>query len=239
MREATSNKITREQKWRHFAGLSLTLLLILILSFLANASPRNQGRQKQLTDEEISAAERRLAELGYLTGPVDGKFDGATQHALIAFQKIEGRKRSGKLTYGELEALQAASTPSAREAGYPHVEIDLKRQVLMVVDAGGKVTHIIPVSTGNGQLYVDHGQSHRAHTPRGRFTVQRKISGWRRSSLGLLYYPNYIVNGIAIHGSASVPPFPASHGCIRIPMSVAKQVSELTPVATMVFIYDS
>jgi lipoprotein-anchoring transpeptidase ErfK/SrfK len=75
-------------------------------------------------------------------------------------------------------------------------------------------------------------------TPTGTFKVQRKINGWRLSSLGLLYYPSYIVNGIAIHGSLSIPAFPASHGCIRIPMFAAKEMSEMTPVGTVVAIYD-
>jgi lipoprotein-anchoring transpeptidase ErfK/SrfK len=54
-----------------------------------------------------------------------------------------------------------------------------------------------------------------------------------------LYYPNYIVGGIAIHGNPSVPVYPASHGCIRIPMFAAKQFSEINPVGTVVIVYYS
>jgi lipoprotein-anchoring transpeptidase ErfK/SrfK len=85
---------------------------------------------------------------------------------------------------------------------------------------------------------MDHGEIHRAHTPRGRFKVFRKVAGWRLSSLGLLYYPNYIYNGIAIHGSLAMAAYPASHGCIRIPMFASKELSELTPVGTEVIVYD-
>ena len=60
------------------------------------------------------------------------------------------------------------------------------------------------------------------HTPRGTFKVLRKINGRRLSSLGLLSYPSYIVNGVAVHGSFSVPTHPASHGCFRVPMFAAK-----------------
>ena len=42
--------------------------------------------------------------------------------------------------------------------------------------------------------------------------VQRKINGVRVSRLGELYRPAYFVGGYAIHGSPSVPNFPASHG---------------------------
>src|SRR5688572_25601703 len=101
------------------------------------------------------------------------------------------------------DALPISSRPIPRYTGYAHVEIDLERQVLFVIDESGGVLRILPVSTGNEKPYMDHGQIHRAHTPTGKFKVLRKINGWRRSSLGLLYYPSYIVNGIAIHGSRS------------------------------------
>ncbi len=64
------------------------------------------------------------------------------------------------------------------------------------------------------------------------------MSGWRRSPLGLLYYPNYFSDGLAIHGNPSVPRSPQSHGCIRIPMSAAREMSNRLPVGTIVLIYD-
>jgi lipoprotein-anchoring transpeptidase ErfK/SrfK len=77
-----------------------------------------------------------------------------------------------------------------------------------------------------------------AHTPSGTFRVYKKINGWRRSALGLLYYPSYIVKGYAIHGSRSAPAFPASHGCIRIPMFAAAEFSKLATMEMVVVVYD-
>jgi hypothetical protein len=193
---------------------------------------------QELSVQETLEAEQRLWDLGYWAGPVDGRFDAASRHALIAFQKVERRTRSGKLTRDEFNALRVANRPLPRHARYPHVEIDLERQVLFLVDETGSVVRILPVSTGNGELYKDHGQVHRARTPIGTFKVLRKIKGWRVSSLGLLYYPSYIVNGIAIHGSFSIPTRPASHGCIRVPLFAAKELSSLLPVGLEVMIYD-
>ena len=238
MRETLTLDRHAQHAWLHFAiRFFIGFLLIVLLLVLAEHSAGHPSRQGP-TPAEIMEAEQRLSDLGYWTGPVDGGFDESSRHALLAFQKIEGRKRTGKLTAGELEALRLAERPVPRDSTYPHIEVDLKRQVLMVVDASGQATHILSVCSGNEGSYWDHGQIHRAHTPRGTFKVVRKISGWRRSSLGLLYYPNYIVNGIAIHGSLSVPAFPASHGCIRIPMFAAKKLSEMTPVGTTVVVYD-
>ena len=223
----------------------ISLLILCSLVFITLGGEATQARSlskksvaQEVTKEEILAAERRLSDLGYWTGAIDGTFDSGSRHALIAFQKVEGRQRKGKLTHAELQALQSASRPLPKYSGYAHVEIDLTRQVLFIVDTAGTITHILPVCTGNEKTYVDHGEIHRAHTPRGSFRVLRKIAGWRLSSLGLLYYPNYIHNGIAIHGSLAMAVYPASHGCIRIPMFASKKLSELTPVGTEVVVYD-
>jgi hypothetical protein len=198
-----------------------------------------KSRTQEPSLQERLEAEQRLWDLGYWAGPVDGKFDADSRHALIAFQKVERRARTGKLTRDELNALRAANRPLPLHARYPHVEIDLERQVLFVVDETALVVRILPVSTGNGALYKDHGQIHRARTPTGTFKVLRKIKGWRLSSLGLMYYPSYIFNGIAIHGSFSIPTKPASHGCIRVPLFAAKELSSLLPVGMEVTIHDN
>jgi lipoprotein-anchoring transpeptidase ErfK/SrfK len=96
----------------------------------------------------------------------------------------------------------------------------------------------LPVSSGNEQKYFDEGKWQIAHTPRGTFKIERKIKGLRRASLGNLYNPNYFVNGVAIHGSASIPVFPASHGCVRIPRFADKAFSEMVWIGMSVYVYD-
>ena len=227
---------------RRVLCILLTLFFLALMTLAGEVTQARRlskrGAAQEISKGEILAAERRLSDLGYWTGPVDGNLDSASRHALVAFQKVEGRQRTGKLTRADLQALVSAQRPLPKYSSHAHVEIDLSRQVLFIVDTTGTITHILPVCTGNEKTYVDHGEIHRAHTPRGRFTVLRKIAGWRLSSLGLLYYPNYIHSGIAIHGSLAMAVYPASHGCIRIPMFASKKVSELTPVGTEVIVYD-
>ncbi|HEY5883325.1 MAG TPA: L,D-transpeptidase family protein [Pyrinomonadaceae bacterium] len=234
---ATSSAV-RAVAIRLVIGFVLLLLIGALSCTVALARKTNKPRQRQLEVQERLEAEQRLWDLGYWAGQVDGDFDVASRHALIAFQKVEGRQRTGKLNGDELQAMRAAHRPVPRNVGHAHIEIDLSRQVLFIVDASGSISRILPVCTGNEKTYVDHGQVHRAHTPRGKFKVSRKIAGWRRSSLGLLYYPNYIHAGIAIHGSLAMAAYPASHGCIRIPMFAAKEFSEMTPLGTEVVLYD-
>ena len=202
-----------------------------------------------LTAIEINEARQRLLELGYwvLAAAPAGDAQAAQaaetalRHALIAFQKIAQRPRTGKLTLEELQALRVAQPPLALEPQATpnalHVEIDLVKQVLWLVSPQGKVDHILPISSGSGAWFTEGGRTRRAVTPVGRFQITRKISGWRKSPLGLLYYPNYFHNGIAIHGNPAVPATPASHGCVRIPMFAAPEFSALTPSGTVVLVY--
>ena len=226
------------------AGL---ILVACIIGAVANAeTPTGTKRQSgqiskksaALTREEILEAEQSLSNLGYWTGPIDGKMDPVSHDALIAFQKVEGRKITGRLTQEELQAIRSASRPLPLEGGDAHVEVDLSRQVLFFVDSNGEVSKILPVSSGSGEEFTSEGWTRRAVTPTGRFKIYRKVDGWRTAPLGKIYYPNYFLSGVAIHGSSSVPARPASHGCIRIPMFAAKEVSQMTPIGTVVIVHD-
>ena len=196
-----------------------------------------QQRSAPLTRAQIKEAEQRLAALGYWTGGVDGVLDTGSRQALIAFQKWEGRPITGKLSLDEVEALRKSEAPKPRDPGYEHVEVDIDRQVLMLVSEEGSVK-ILPVSTGNDEKFISDGQESVAYTPRGRFVVYDKTFGWENGTLGSVYYANYISGGVAIHGYETVPTKPASHGCIRIPMFAARAVSKLLPLGMIVLVYD-
>jgi len=214
------------------------LTICCFLLFASNVTAqRTRKHPVSLTRSQIKEAERRLADLGYWTGAVDGIVDTATRSALIAFQKWEGRDVTGRLTIDEFEAIQDSKGPRARDRGYAHVEVDLDRQILMLVNDESDV-RVLPVSTGNGASFKEEGKRTAAYTPRGRFLVYHKGYGWEKGPLGSVYYANDISGGIAIHGARSVPSKPASHGCIRIPMFAAREVSRLLEVGTIVLVYD-
>lgn len=193
----------------------------------------------KLTAADVRQAERWLSELGYWTGPVDGTWDGASRHALIAFQKIQRARPTGVLTRAEYNALSVAAPllPRERAAGL-HIEVDIARQVLFLVDAAGKVGNILPISSGTGKLFREKGYPEtRAVTPCGRLEVYAKATGWKKSPLGELHNPMYIVGGIAIHGSEDMRTYPASHGCIRIPMFASHRLPKMVPKGTPVYVY--
>ena len=181
---------------------SLLTVCLLLISTAAIASTHQKtvgSKQKavgrgetrlshaSLTRAQTREAERRLSDLGYWTGAVDGLFDPATRSALIAFQKWDGRPVTGQLTLDELEAIRTSSSPKPREPGYAHVEVDLDRQVLLLVNEEGGV-RVLPVSTGNGKSFMDEGETSVAHTPRGRFLVYDKVVGWEKGPFRAMYY---------------------------------------------------
>jgi hypothetical protein len=119
--------------------------------------------------------------------------------------------------------------------GGGRVEIDLKRQVLFVYK-GGALQRILSVSTGNEKKYCVEGQCAVAITPGGSFKANRKIRGVRVSRLGELFNPVYFNGGIAMHGSASVPGYPASHGCVRVPMNSSLWLFDNIALGTPVYV---
>ena len=167
----------------------------------------------------VRALEARLAELHFAVQQ-DGVFDRDDTDALLAFQKLTGLPRTGVADDAVWRRLLAARVPAARYGG-DHVEVDKTRQVLFVV-RHGKVTLVVPTSTGAT-----------GNTPIGRWRVYRKVAGFD----WVLYYPSYFLRGFAVHGYPDVPPFPASHGCARIPMWIATTVYGLMPPGSTVYVY--
>lgn len=209
---------------------------VFLSSAFQVATAQNNSDQKPRASL-IPEAEKLLTGMGYWIKNVDGKKNDSTYHAITAFQKVEGRRRTGVLTQKELDAMRLASRPAAKYTGAAHIEVDNARQVLFLVDESGNVTHILPVSTGNDKKYVSRGKQQTAYTPRGNYKITRQIAGVRHAPLGDLYYPNYFLGGWAIHGSTSIPFVPASHGCVRIPNFAAEDFSRLVWVEMNVFVY--
>ena len=214
--------------------IAIVVAALIIAGFMpARVTAGPTGRAGLLEVETL------LSKLGYWILKPDGKPDASTRHSIMAFQKVEGRKRTGTMSAGDLKALRLAKRPAPR---YPtsseHIEVDLARQVLFYVDETATVTRILPISTGNGKRYFDEGMWKVAKTPPGLFNVGKKINGVRQSSLGALYYPSYFLGGIAIHGSNSIPPYPDSHGCVRVPRFADRALFRMIKMDMEVYVYD-
>jgi peptidoglycan hydrolase-like protein with peptidoglycan-binding domain len=186
----------------------------------------------------VLALQQRLSALGYWLGTPDGSFGSLTQQAVWAFQKSAGLRRDGVVGPKTRAALAAGTRPRATLAG-DGVEIDLDRQILLVV-RGGAVRTILNTSTGNGEEYTStSGNRAIAVTPRGSYTVYRAVDGSVTNSLGQLWRPRFFHRGFAVHGSPNIPPWPDSHGCARVSNAAIDMIwaRDLMPVGSRVLVH--
>jgi lipoprotein-anchoring transpeptidase ErfK/SrfK len=123
-----------------------------------------------------------------------------TWHAVVAFQSRQGLLRDGVVGPRTRAALARARPPQPWQRARRALEVDLRRQVLPLV-ADGRTVRAIHVSTAAPGY----------HTPTGSFHV-------------------YFQEGHAIHGYPSVPRYPASHGCVRVPLGDAPDVYAFAPL---------
>jgi hypothetical protein len=182
--------------------------------FLPSLGPGSAG-------PSVYELDRRLHELHFALGRVDGYYGLDDLDAVTAFQKLHGLPRTGTVDARVWRELQRAEIPRARYPG-DHVEVSKGRQVLFLV-RNGKVALVVPVSTGAT-----------GNTPLGHWRVYSRVPGYNAKAM---YYSSFFVGGFAIHGYASVPPYPASHGCVRIPLWIAYRVFSLIDYGTAVYIY--
>jgi peptidoglycan hydrolase-like protein with peptidoglycan-binding domain len=172
----------------------------------------------------IRALQRGLRRLGYVTGE-RGSFDGRTARAVLAFRKVTGMARTSRASLGVMRAL--ARGRGRFRVRFPqhgrHIEADLSRQVIALV-AGDRVRRIYPVSSG----------ASRTPTVQGSFKVYLKTPGTNGKGM---VDAAYFVGAYATHGYPSVPVFPASHGCLRVPIADAGDLFNWIRIGTTVDVY--
>jgi len=181
-------------------------------------------------DQSPAVAElaRHLAALHYAVASTASLFDANFIETVYAFQKVEGLARDGVVGPNFWSHLEHATVPKPRYTmPAEHIEIDKTRQVLFIV-RDGEVRLISPVSTAGIAGY---------YTPEGQFAIYRKVVGYDPSPLGVLLDPMYFTGGYAIHGNPSVPPYPASHGCVRVPNFVIYRLFPSEPYGETVYVY--
>jgi hypothetical protein len=178
----------------------------------------------------VLALQQRLTALGYWLGPADGRYGGSTEHAVVAFQKAAGVVPDGVCGPVTRAALDRAARLRPRSITGRVVEIDLTRQLLLVV-SDGQVRWVMDASTG----------SVAGTTPLGRFSVFRQVDGYDPGPLGVLYRPKYFHQGVAVHGYPQVPPYPASHGCVRVTNAAMDWLwaNGALPISGSVWVYES
>ncbi len=213
--------------------------------------------------DDVTQVQQRLTDLGYWPGPVDGVYGPETIKAVWAYEKlmlgVASNAPTGQMTPEMWDGMQDPSAvlrPRRPNSTPDHVEVYLPEQVLAIFhdDKPVMVTHMssgdgtewcaeVTISPGeynnrDGTEPLVRGECGRSITPGGVFNVYRQVEGVRESSLGGMWNPVYFNYGIAIHGALNVPLKPASHGCIRVPLTLDDQMQDLIANGDQVFVFD-
>jgi L,D-transpeptidase catalytic domain/Putative peptidoglycan binding domain len=185
----------------------------------------------------VLAYERRLRQLHFDPGVLDGVYGQDTQYVVTAVDKLFGLRRDGVINAAVQQALERFTyRPAMPDAEGARVEVDLDTQVLTVYRDWQPIL-ITTASTGSGEYFCGGSDGCQyAITPAGHFHFQSLHRGWDNGKLGRMWNPYYFNGGIAVHGLPSVPAYPASHGCVRIPMDIANYFPTLVTDGESVYV---
>jgi hypothetical protein len=172
----------------------------------------------------VRVLQSRLATLGYAVSR-SGSFDASTARAVVAYRKVRGMSRVAVASRRVVRGLLARrGTFRARHPEHgKHVEVDLSRQVLVLL-VGRRVHRIYSVSSGKPST----------PTVLGRFRVYSKTPGTNDKGM---VDTSYFTGAYGIHGYVSVPTFPASHGCVRVPIPNALSIFNWLRIGDRVDVY--
>ena len=163
---------------------------------------------------KVLLLQRGLVKLGF-AAPVTGYYDSLTANGVNAFRKTNGMGRDGYATtsvYAKVlrgEGAYKLRYPTSGTHG-KHVEFDWSRQVLVLADRG-KPYRVYHTSSGSPVT----------PTVFGSYRFYRQDDGTNAKGM---VHSSYFIGGYAIHGYASVPNYPASHGCLRVPIPSALSI---------------
>ncbi len=216
---------------------------------------------KGMAGDDVVDLQQRLTDLGFWPGPIDGYFGDETRRSVWAYEKlvldVDFDAPTGQVTAEMWDDLQDpfAIQPRRPNSTQNHTEVYLEEQVIAVFH-DDKPVFISHMSSGDNEDWCEEvtispgeynnpgdeplvrGECGRSITPGGVFNFERRIEGVRQSSLGGMWDPVYFNYGIAVHGALNVPLYPASHGCIRIPLSLSPTFQDLTANGDQVFVFD-
>jgi lipoprotein-anchoring transpeptidase ErfK/SrfK len=172
----------------------------------------------------VAALENRLSELQYRVANHDGHFDYRDADSVLAFHKVQGMARTTFVDAATWRALASPKTLVVRGAKTgTHWEVSLSKQVLYLV-RDGEIRSIIHVSTGKPST----------PTLPGWFHVWTKQPGTNDKGM---YFSSFFDGSRALHGYPEVPPYAASHGCVRMPFWDALYVYNLAPIGIGVIVH--
>jgi len=181
------------------------------------------------TGDDVRVLNQRLADLHYAgVDASSSTYSQGTKDAVMAFQKVNGIARDGVAGPQTLRTFDAPASFDLAGRGGNRLIVDVSQQVAVLV-RNGAIAKIVNASTAAA------GQS---PTPRGDHQVVSKVAGNHPRKQEQMFYSSFFQGNFAVHGNPNVPNYPASHGCVRIPMALAKEIFTDMPSGFSVTVRD-
>lgn len=223
--------------------------------------PLTRVLNKKSRGEDVRRVQQRLKDLGFDPGAIDGVYGDYTMMSVWAFQTLVMKMSRDTITdfatphIWDVMRAPVTITPRRTQTTPTHVEIYLPEQV-MVVFKDSKPILVSHISSGSNldwceAVTIDPGEEGnptnqqiqagvcgKSFTPAGVYYFYSRKVGIRESQLGSMWNPVYFNYGIAVHGALQIPNYPASHGCIRIPIFISEYFPNLVQYGDRVFVFD-
>ncbi len=233
---SAAGKVPFDRQVTEIAGLrNGTGYRLLLLPLPLDTPVLSQGA----TGASVTQLQLRLLGLGYWIDAANGVYGLTTTMAVTAFQKLHNLPRTGVFDIATENAVNHASRPAPRSTSGRVMEVDKAHQVVLVTQ-NGAVQWVLDTSTGGGYQYSYGGQTYTAITPDGHYNIWYQVNGLQVGRLGALWRPKYFTHdGVAFHGYPEVPPYPASHGCVRLSNAAIDWIwaNNIMPMGTAVWVY--
>lgn len=167
------SKSNRKKESKTFRILTISLILCLVLSAASQAALGDRTLSQGSKGAEVKDLQKRLVQIGYQVGKVDGIYGKSTTAAVKRFQRNRGIKAdgiAGKKTIDELIRLTGESkTASGKKIGMKNSDVQLLARCIH--------------SEGRGEPYI--GQ-----VAIGACVMNRiKSSSFPNSIAGVVYQP--------------------------------------------------
>jgi hypothetical protein len=192
---------------------------------ISSALPFSVHAPKTLEPGRLTLLFNRLLQgAGYHMGDVSDQVDEGTELAILAMRKTNEMERTEEYEPALFNMLLRGEGrfEPVHDEDDRHVEVDLSRQVMALVE-DGRATDVFHVSSGA------------FGTPTGTFSFYSKAPGYNQKGM---YYSVYYDGNYATHGYYTVPTYPASHGCVRNPEVYSVFIYDWISLGDPIFIYE-
>lgn len=193
---------------KHSLNIVFTVILSVLIIFISLTSSTAQALSKYgSTGDEVIAIQKKLNELGYYNGSIDGSFGTNTKKAVIAFQRDNNLSADGVVGDKTLEAL---AITSSNNSSFTESEINLLARIISAESRGepyegqvavgavilNRIDHPSFPNTIAGVIFqplafscVDDGQINEPVSDSAYKAASDAINGWDPSG-GAIYYYN-------------------------------------------------